>query len=298
VVSPPSIAPADCALLLAVPLTESAFFDNLVSPLKDYAAHIARSTPGATKAFLWERYSEIAEFAGRIAKEVAAQGVFVKWDATLDDFSKAMSRFSAVTLLAHSRELNLAPDDICNPRALLSKLKHLESFTARQLRLELAANFTNLQEDRRFDDETLRVALAGFFGRLISRARDIEPFRSDPTVFHIKRAEIEDLFPDEIVPGACVEFADGLKPARALILAIPENYHGILDLSMCHSAFLGGLIKQYRRRCTVIRNKSPATPFFKLVRYKLVIGQLQRRPAPYVDAISRVQTAMLKHRTV
>src|SRR5207302_1970786 len=73
--SPPSITPADCALLLAVPITEGAFMDDLASPVKDYAAHIARSTPGASKAFLWDRYCEVAGFIDRIANEVAAYGV-------------------------------------------------------------------------------------------------------------------------------------------------------------------------------------------------------------------------------
>jgi hypothetical protein len=294
--SPPRISPANCALLIAVPLNESTFLNNLASPARDYAAHIASSTPGASKSFLWERYSEIANFINRIGDEVAACGVFVQRDATLDDFAKALSRFSAVTLLAHWRCLDFSPSEICEPRALLHRLNHLESFAAQQLRIELFSMHPELQPNASVDDDKLRTLLAGFFQGLIDRAREAESIQTEPK-FHIRRAAIEDLFPNEIVLGKCVEFSDGLKPARALIAAIPENYSGILDLSLCHSTVVGELIKQHRRSCTVIRNKKPATPFFKLTRYKLVIGELQREPAPYVDALTRVQMVMLQHRT-
>ena len=295
--SPTRLRPADCALLLAVPLDESTFLDGLASPAKDFAAHIASSTPGASKSFLWERYRDIAEFVNRIGKEVAAYGVFVQRDVTLDDFAKAFSHFSAVTLLAHWRCLDLSPHDICDPRALLRKLKLLETFTARQLRMELAAKHPDLQSDASVDDDTLRTLLAGFFQGLIDLARESRSIQAKAPTFHIRRAAIEDLFPNEILPGACTEFFDGLKSARDFISAIPENYCGILDLSLCHSTVVGELIKQHRRACTVIRNKEPATPFFKLTRYKLVISELQREPTPYVDALTRVQTVMLKHRT-
>jgi hypothetical protein len=295
--SPTRLRPADCALLLAVPLNESTFLDNLASPAKDYAAHIASSTPGASKSFLWDRYREIADFVNRIGEQVAACGVFVQRDVTLDDFAKTLSRFSAVTLLAHWRCLDLSPRDIWDPRALLHKLNHLETFAAQRLRIELAATQPELQPDAAVDDETLRTLLAGFFQGLIDRAREAESLQTKAPMFHIRRAAIEDLFPNDVVPGACAEFFDGLKSARAFISAIPENYCGILDLSLCHSTVVGELIKQHRRSCTVIRNRKPATPFFKLTRYKLVIGELQREPASYVDALTRVQTVMLQYRT-
>jgi hypothetical protein len=253
--------------------------------------------PGASEAFIWERYHEIADFANRIGEEVAAWGVFVKRDATLDDFSKTLSHFSAVALLAHWRCLDLPSHDIYDPRALLHKLKYLESFAAEQLRVEIAATHPDIRPDAAVDDETLRSALAGFFQGLINRARAARSLQPGTAGFHLTRAAIEDLFPDHIVPGLCAEFSDGLKTAGTLIFAVPESYNGILDLSLCHSSTVGEVIKQHRRGCTVIRNKKSATPFFKLTRYKLVIRALKRQPAPYVDAITRVQIAMLEHRT-
>jgi hypothetical protein len=92
----------------------------------------------------------------------------------------------------------------------------------------------------------------------------------------------------------CVEFRDGLHTVREVAEAVVEGFDGILDMSICNSAILERAIKSRNRSCLVIVNETRAHIASKMIRYKLIIQELDRAPSGYVDVVRRVHSVKLR----
>ena len=85
--------------------------------------------------------------------------------------------------------------------------------------------------------------------------------------------------------GLAIEFADGLAPIERVVAAVPQDFDGVLDLTICNA---GLLAQEIRRRCPrgqIIDNSFPATLDMGLEFYNATMDLMQRRHMRYQDAL-------------
>lgn len=66
-----------------------------------------------------------------------------------------------------------------------------------------------------------------------------------------RREWLENMAPEHLVPGGCLELSDGYAKPETCAAALPCSWSGLIDLGVCHSVELAVAIKQNRgdRRC-------------------------------------------------
>ena len=94
--------------------------------------------------------------------------------------------------------------------------------------------------------------------------------------------------------GDGVEFADGLYHPAQIVAAMPDNYAGVLDLSVCFSLELAPYVKRRFPHCTTIVNKGAARLDHRIAMYRQAIWLLKTASYSYVDAMTEVQMAILR----
>jgi hypothetical protein len=94
--------------------------------------------------------------------------------------------------------------------------------------------------------------------------------------------------------GDRVEFADGLYHPAQIVAAMPDDYAGVLDLSVCFSLQLAPYIKRRFPHCTTIVNKGAARLDHRIAMYRQAIWLLKTGSYSYVDALAEVQLAVLR----
>jgi hypothetical protein len=303
------VTPGDCALALAIPLTEGDFLADLRpdSP-HDFAKSVWRATPRVRAEALFElSYGHLAGLARSVKDDVSARGVTVAPAATLDDLRGLLARFPVVTIVAHWRFPLFTPGDLIDAPRLLSHLKEPRSLVQRCLRDHLRERRPELLDPtsaRDLDQGLLRTDLAGELNTMLAPARahytggdpSAQAVASSPPL-RLTRILLEEAFPEEIRGGAAFELRDGLHSAAAIIDAVPERFDGVIDLSVCNSIVLGEAIKRRRRECLIITNARPALPEIRLIRYQFVIRELAQVGSDlYTDAAARIHLAMLDWR--
>lgn len=97
--------PQDCALALAIPLTEEDFLHGLrAGEEKDFAKSLVRNFPATTEKSIWEnKYQPIVRVAQTVTQAVKKHGVTVVQNATLAAFQDLLPHFQVITLVAHWR---------------------------------------------------------------------------------------------------------------------------------------------------------------------------------------------------
>ena len=95
-----------------------------------------------------------------------------------------------------------------------------------------------------------------------------------------------------------IEFADRCYAIPELVPAIPEDYEGVLDFTVCYSLALAPAVKTARPRCTVVMNKRAARLDYRLAIYRQLLRLLATGGFSYVDALAEVQLALLRHAKV
>jgi hypothetical protein len=101
------VRPADCALLLAVPLRRSEFLADLAAGT-DFLAHFVARQRSRDIDVLWATYDASAAMAYASAERARRRGVTVRRRAVLADFARCLHEFQVVTLVAHWRAAGLA----------------------------------------------------------------------------------------------------------------------------------------------------------------------------------------------
>lgn len=84
-----------------------------------------------------------------------------------------------------------------------------------------------------------------------------------------------------------IEFSDGMHPYQAVAAAIPDDYHGIIDLCVCHPHGLPEVIKARSPNCFVRYTSTRSTVGYWLLYYTIFLKILVDTPCTYADAISR-----------
>jgi hypothetical protein len=119
------------------------------------------------------------------------------------------------------------------------------------------------------------------------RAR-IDAGRSDAFRYFVTRPALEQRYSSFLAAGSAIEFRDGMHSLAALSAAIPGDYNGICDLTMCRSALLGHILKSTHRKCLFKTDRKAANPIEWLVIYRVLFRHLGRAPSPYEVAVREV----------
>jgi hypothetical protein len=92
-----------------------------------------------------------------------------------------------------------------------------------------------------------------------------------------------------------VELFDGKHSINDVVAAIPENFIGIFDLTVCNSDFLAFQIKKrFGNNCFVIQNKNATILQVRLPVWKTVIGILSVTNMNYIDADNTVRSNLIQ----
>jgi hypothetical protein len=277
------VTPYDCALAIALPLTERRFLDDLRAPEHDYAAYIRSLHPaeGAGDGYYWDFvYGPFAAIMNNTCDRVAARG------ATLADLRELAARFPIVTFVSHWRFRALRVTQIRDFEALVHELHAAPNDVVRAFRDALLA-----QDGQALHDAERLVD--AFNGVLRSAHAQYAAEQHEPVLLmkippqRLTRAALERAFPRAIAAAPAVEFSDGMKTTNEVADAIPLSFDGLLDLTVCNSAILGDIIKAARPTCTVAVNRYPTEPHIRLALYRRIIDDLAGRPAPFADAMAR-----------
>lgn len=309
------VAPKDCALAVTIPLTREQFLDDLARPEEKDLVHHFRAQRGLQRAapeFCWEAYAEDeATFAEAVCCEVERLGVTVCYGARLADLTELLRQFSVVTLLAHWRFVPVEPEDILDARGLLQLLRSPEG------RVQEAARRSFGSLDRQLldvgtcalsSDSEVRARIARVIRVTAEKAEKLywdaasdqsfEPqLMSDGYSGRLTRLEFEQAFPNCITPARTVEFRDCLRTVPELIEAIPEDFKGLLDLTLCNSVIPAGPVRRNRPDCLVAANRRPAELRGRMYLYGLEISLLSKRPMPFAEVIKQVHTGAPSHKT-
>jgi hypothetical protein len=288
-----AISPADCALAVALPLTEEQFLLDATAPDRDFARSVV-ATSGRAPAAAWtELYApKVVALYERVAARVRRLGATVATDVTAAVLRELLERFPVVSLFAHAVAAPVQSGDIVKPHAILDIIQGGRTIIARHLRGALA------NRSWAADGAVLRDQIAAALDAALAptRAWTETTVRADDAgrpALYLSRIMLEDCFGDAMRRAPLIELCDGLKTVDALLAAIPPQFAGVLDLSVCNSFALGESIKRKRPDCLIIENVFLARIDLRLARYALVVNQLAQRPARYTDALTEVNRGLL-----
>jgi hypothetical protein len=289
----PVISPADCALAVALPLTEQQFMSDATARDREFARSVVAGS-GRSPADAWsELYApKVVALCERIAARVRSLGATVATGVTAPALRELLERFPVVTLVAHSVSSAVRPDDIVEPRTVVDLIRAGGTIVARRLREALA--------NRRWSDEetALRHQLAAALDEALAPTRawtetTVRTDHADRPARYLSRVMLEDCFGTAMRRAPILELGDGLKTMDQLLAAIPHRFAGVLDLSVCNSFAFAESIKRRRQNCVIVENVFLARVEVRLVRYALVLARLAHRPARYSDALSDVSEASI-----
>jgi hypothetical protein len=298
--------PHECALALAIPLNRDDFLAGLdLSTEKDFIKSLARRNSALTEEALWEMlYSHTIKTVISVAKAVSAKGVTVVDKATLSNVQELFKQFRVVTLVAHWRSAKFYPADFFNPNQLIKAILHpstpsMKAFVS-TLPQKWISNIENLQAN---DDiaSALPKTLAKDFNVFLEKLHlNLALNQTEQTTIYdfdyqlyLNRLVIDKIFGDCILPGNRIEFFDQLHSVEDFVTAIPQNYGGLIDFTVCNSVLIANAIKR-KRHCIVLVNKELATLEFRMVIYKGIIEILSRIDTDYMNAAAKIRQQILK----
>lgn len=93
-----------------------------------------------------------------------------------------------------------------------------------------------------------------------------------------------------------VELADKFASTDEMLSAVPEDFGGIFDLSVCHGPKkLIDALDGHRPRCNIRHNAGEATPYVWLYFYRFLFHLLAQQPRGYNDLFSDLIKDLRKH---
>lgn len=297
-------SPTECALAVGLPLTRDEFLRQLDPAWDgDFARHVRAGNPmpgAADEAYWTSVYAPVARHVERICCHAEGLRVRVVRAAGLADLPMLLATYRVVTVLGHWKFLRLVPDDVPAPHALLRSLAHATELVQHQFARAVFARAPELSPDTVAGDaaERLLNALNGIIAdahrayRLPGSGAKAEPRAGGSPLGEVlqrlTRPALEAAFPDHVRPGRCIELADGMHTVREFVDAVPADFGGVLDLSVCNSVIVGAAVKRARGGCQVAMNRYPANIMYRMSLYKLVVECLHDRARPYSEAMAFV----------
>jgi hypothetical protein len=299
--------PHQCALALAIPLNRDDFLAGLESGInKDFTKSLARQNSALTENALWETvYEHTAKTVKSVAQAVVAKGVTVVTNATFRNVQELFQQFPVVTLVAHWRSSTFYASDFIAPNQLIKALDQPSMPLAQKLVSALSDNWIQHIQTLECNldaTDTLPKILANDFNNILASNKlypdpvpnqmcQIAPYDDDYRKY-LNRSVIDNTFTGIISSGNRIEFFDEFHSIEEVVTAIPENYNGLLDFTVCNSVLIANVIKR-QRRCIVLVNKELATPDFRMVIYKGMIELLAQLDIDYMDAAAMIRSKSL-----
>ncbi len=301
------VSPNECALAVTIPLTRERFMAALARPNETDLVHHFVAERGLEKAdpqFCWEVYDEDeATLVKAVCSLVEPLGVTVCYDARLLDLTSLLTRFRVVTLVAHWRFVPVRAEDISDPRRLLQALESPQTYVQKSIRKRfelLDPALIDTETWRQLDTSELERRVAKVIAETAdeaealyaeSEAESNEPDElADGLADRLTRLEIEQAFPDAISPARVVEFEGTIHTVPELTQAVPEEFNGLLDLTVCNSVIPAAAIRLVRPNCLLAGNRRPAELRARMYLYGLQISLLARKPMSFVEAIKQVHS--------
>jgi len=304
-----SVTPYDCALALTIPLSRRQFLDDLSKSEKDFAAHIRRSNlqDSVDNEYYWNTvYGPLCKVVERICCEVHELGVTVEKNVTAADLSELLSRFKVVTFVSHWRFTNLGPDDVLDIYGLLDRLRDPENVVQSAVSrafIDRCPELLDAKVVQTLSVDLLRQKFLGIARQIIRDAHALYRNNDDKSapaetievlpnrqLERLTRVAFEQAYAGQIRAGKAIEFSDELHTVGELVAAIPKNFSGVLDLTVCNSVIVGKVIKSYYPDCQVAVNRYPTELHVRMGFYKFSIISLHKRPAPFLDVLSNIHT--------
>jgi hypothetical protein len=303
-----STKPHQCALALAIPLNRDDFLMSLdLSTNKDFVKSLARRNSALTEDALWEIvYADTVKTVISVAQAVSAKGVTVITNATLSDVRELFQQFRVVTLVAHWRAAKFYPADFLNPNQLIQALAQPSKPLIKTFINTLPQSWISTIRELEVNGDakhTLSKTLAKEFNYILESCKLHPELEQKQTCqittydngYHkyLNRLVIDDIFQGFILPGNRIEFFEQLHSIEGFVTAVPQDYDGLLDLTVCNSVLIGNVIKR-QRQCIVLVNKELATLKFRMVIYKGIIELLSRLDIDYMDAATKIRLVNLR----
>lgn len=271
-------SPADCILLLTIPMDRAAFFADLNNPAKDFVRQFQRERKNQTPDSLWKAYAPYASLAADVCERVYKLGVRVIPSATLADLHAHIPASPVTTLVAHWRSALFRTEDIASPGKVAAFLRDGAS---PEDRAELARKLNTFLQapDKRFDD-----VLPGSAGEAAANQRK----------WYIRRLELETQLGVGLHGGAAIEFADELRSIPAILAGFPPQFTGVLDLTVCQSVLFAEEVRAKCRRCLVLSSVHLTSFDFRLALYAQIIDVLANHPQPFEDAVTKIRSSLIQ----
>ncbi|HEX2080038.1 MAG TPA: hypothetical protein VHG08_20130 [Longimicrobium sp.] len=297
-------SPSDCALAVGLPLAREEFLRQLDPAWDgDFARHVRHGNrmPGAADEWYWTFvYAPTARQVERVCDRVERLGVRVVRSAGLTDLPPLLRAYRVVTVLGHWKFVRLVPEDVPAPHAMLQALAAAKNPVQRQFARAVFLRAPELfaQSVDVGAPERLLNALNGIIAdahrayRLSGSPAGVQPDTDGPPLEEVRqrltRPALEAAFPDCLRAGRCIELADGMHTVREFVDAVPAEFGGVLDLSVCNSVIVGAAVKRARGGCQVAMNRYPANIMYRMSLYRLVVECLRDRAQPYSEAMAFV----------
>lgn len=302
-----AVGPADCALAVGIPLDWSEFLRQAADPAYHFARFVVENAGGHAEA-VRRAYEERARLVQHVCTAAERLGVHVARGVRLADLASIFSRnVQVATIVAHWRMLTVKPEDVLDPHALVATLDADGSEHPCQVALRAAWHDAARRSPGEAVHAGLPVALARaeVARRLRRYVESANAFYLPPDVRRVEpdlrwkeltRAGLESVLSASLLArGRFIELADGLHTLPEFVSAVPPAFGGVLDLTICHSAFAFETIKAARPNCLLVANRYPARIEQRMVRYKLLVKLLADEPRPFIPLVTRLHGELGGH---
>lgn len=289
------VSPAECALAVALPLTFREFEEDAGSTERDFVRSFIEGS-GRSLRDAWDEVYEpkVVHVFERVASRAREVGATVVAGATAASLHELLERFPVVCLVAHSVLSSVEPADVLRPDAILRIIDAGDSIVARHLQTILGEQRPPTGEEvelRRYLATFLESSLAETRAWFASVVRKAHPGTRG---LHVNRVMLEECFGDALRRSGLLELRDGMQTLDDLLAAIPADFAGVLDLSVCNSVALGEPIKRRRPDCLIVESSYLARIDLRLARYALVLKLLELRAVRYTDALRQLSLELVK----
>jgi hypothetical protein len=292
-------------LLIGLPINRSDFLgDYLRWPDQDYARSGVR---GEEPEKAWANFgAHLAQTVADLVEAANGSGIGVLPKATKADFAQAFVREAEVVILVtHWRGSRLDGRDLlCDPETCAAAISDsapcgLASETIEELRLRVSAaldatssRLPSPERRSHFADRLTEKLIRGpplpGLGELAGKEHVVV---SDLWLETRHRDLLDLCANNTILPGNRVELRDGLHSPSSLAALVPEQWTGLIDLSMCRSVLLGDRIKQGRSDRGMIVRTNTVDPTFTLTLMKRLFIELGTGTVNYASRYSELFNA-------
>jgi hypothetical protein len=285
--------PADCALLIAIPLRESEFYDDCeVASGKEYARIFRAQLSALPIEQVWEKYERVvARPVTEAVGAARARGVLTHTRASVGVWRNVVEERSVVSLVAHWKAAGFTSDVIGATPNLLNDLADATGPAGRAMQLAVTAyGGVSSGATAHVLNDCLRAALLES-----NESRSVMVVANDPEQCLDRNwTHVMAEFPHWRLQESGMELADVRASATSMATAFRQEYTGTQDLRMCHSVMLGEAIKRAAPRSRVVMNQRPVRPLAQLALYGGILELLATGRYDFAAAALALHSAVMR----